>query len=289
MDEKWIRHKRRNLSAQGLKKTRFELHQALQLVGAVGRSFSPDSVEDEFGSLIWNGDTRCLTSVAIGDNNKITAAMDMERFEINLLAADNKKLSSIKCRNRTYKNLTKKLRKNLDALGLEGAKLNLKLPYEIPVYATTSNKKFKGKNSGYFREMTNLFQNAALIISSYQNQFENASELRCWPHHFDIATSITFPKPNDEKDYMGIGFSPGDENYNRAYYYINLWPAPNTKPGDLPTLDKGKWNTEGWFGATLDTKLFKKLKTAEDQHLLVKNFYKVTVEKITQLIALNKS
>jgi hypothetical protein len=42
-----------------------------------------------------------------------------------------------------------------------------------------------------------------------------ASDVRCWPHHFDLATLFSFPTQNaDATGYVGAGLSPGDEYFH---------------------------------------------------------------------------
>lgn len=71
------------------------------------------------------------------------------------------------------------------------------------------------------------------------------SPVRCWPHHFDIATLHML---GDGKT-IGIGLSPGDDSIRDPYWYVNLWPYPH--PSRLQPLQFGMWFTEGWTGAEM--------------------------------------
>jgi hypothetical protein len=75
------------------------------------------------------------------------------------------------------------------------------------------------------------------------------SPLYCWPHHFDIATYVSFDAAGGESARgIGAGMSPGDKNYGEPYFYINPWPHPDA--GNLPQLPQpGHWHTEGFVGA----------------------------------------
>ncbi len=51
------------------------------------------------------------------------------------------------------------------------------------------------------------------------------SAVRCWPHHFNIATYVFLETGNPETARgVGVGMSPGDEGYGERYFYINGWP-----------------------------------------------------------------
>jgi hypothetical protein len=68
--------------------------------------------------------------------------------------------------------------------------------------------------------------------------------VRCWPHHFDIATLLDL----DNARSIGIGLSPGDAYYAQPYFYLSPYPKPHTD--NLPSLPPGgRWHTKDFFGA----------------------------------------
>ena len=76
-----------------------------------------------------------------------------------------------------------------------------------------------------------------------------ASPVRCWPHHFDIASYVSLEEGDVEiARGIGVGLSPGDGSYAQPYIYVTPFPAPN-----LATLPEapapGHWHTEGFVGA----------------------------------------
>ena len=75
--------------------------------------------------------------------------------------------------------------------------------------------------------------------------------MRCWPHHFDLATLVSVPggAPGDART-IGVGLSPGDGSYAEPYFYVTPWPSPDSPA--LPELPAGAdWHRTGWFGAVL--------------------------------------
>jgi hypothetical protein len=70
-----------------------------------------------------------------------------------------------------------------------------------------------------------------------------ASDVRCWPHHFDLATLISFPtRGTDVIGYLGAGLSPGDGYYDEPYFYVSVSPKPDSAA--LPRVPKlGHWHT----------------------------------------------
>lgn len=71
-------------------------------------------------------------------------------------------------------------------------------------------------------------------------------EVRCWPHHFDIAALFTLEEADAETARsIGMGVSPGDASYASPYLYISPWPRPDT--ASLPAAPAPfTWHTEGF-------------------------------------------
>ena len=75
------------------------------------------------------------------------------------------------------------------------------------------------------------------------------SAVRCWPHHFDIATYISLESGDAETAKgIGAGLSPGDGAYTQPYFYVSPWP--HLDAGTLPDAPApGHWHTQGFVGA----------------------------------------
>lgn len=90
------------------------------------------------------------------------------------------------------------------------------------------------------------YANANAILQRYVAAHPGASEVRLWPHHFDIATLISLGGDRT----IGAGFVAGDTQYPEPYWYVTPYPYPEDRAKFGP-LSRGFWNTEGWFGAVL--------------------------------------
>ncbi|MEC9373942.1 MAG: hypothetical protein VYC34_08865 [Planctomycetota bacterium] len=99
--------------------------------------------------------------------------------------------------------------------------------------------------------LTAAFANADLMLRRVVETVEGAAPIRCWPHHFDIATLITLPESEFGKGRtIGVGMTPGDSTDPLPYWYVTPWPYPGNK--SLPPLEgEGRWHTTGWTGALL--------------------------------------
>ncbi|HEY4592318.1 MAG TPA: hypothetical protein VIJ61_07925, partial [Thermoanaerobaculia bacterium] len=66
------------------------------------------------------------------------------------------------------------------------------------------------------------------------------------------------------------------------YFYVLPWPRPM---GDLPDLDGGCWNTEGWLGAVLDSADFTAAGSNGAQRARIERFLNSAVQACRQLLA----
>jgi len=127
------------------------------------------------------------------------------------------------------------------------------LPYAIPTHPVAAGGRY-GANTraAEFDELARWFAAADDILRETKAKLGTAaSHVRCWPHHFDIATSLSL-KPGDPEtaSAIGIGMSPGDDHYAQPYFYVSPWPRPaaNALP-DPPVL--GHWHRTDFIAAVV--------------------------------------
>jgi hypothetical protein len=92
-----------------------------------------------------------------------------------------------------------------------------------------------------------LYATANAILTNVRD--ERWEPVRCWPHHFDIATLRTLSGSGEAAHTIGAGMAPGDATFADPYYYVAPWPYPS--PDAFPPLTHGRWNTQEWIGAIL--------------------------------------
>lgn len=74
-----------------------------------------------------------------------------------------------------------------------------------------------------------------------------ASDVRLWPHHFDIATLVALGAGAS----TGAGLVLGDSCYEGPYFYVNVHPQPSIEQLTDPLAGGGTWQTHEWVGAVL--------------------------------------
>lgn len=102
-------------------------------------------------------------------------------------------------------------------------------------------------------ELANWFALAAASLQAFAGSVSDLepgpSPVRCWPHHFDIATYVGLEAGDFETARgIGVGLSPGDGSYDEPYFYVNPWP--HLDAAGLPDpIAPGRWHTQGFVGS----------------------------------------
>jgi hypothetical protein len=150
---------------------------------------------------------------------------------------------------------------------MAGDESAISLPvHEMPSHAVGDGGVFSDAGTQARTELAAWFANAFVSIREVVANEPAASPVRCWPHHFDVASLITLDAAvgAEEARSIGVGFSPGDGSYDQPYFYVTPWPYPDTE--DLPPLAAGAhWHRTGWTGAVLTAERLISVPFAEQQ------------------------
>ena len=240
-----------------LRNARKSLHQAVQIVSAFPRNVLPADPSDSNASLIWNSSTNGLESgpVANEEGKRIRVGLSLDTFKL-YISVEEVLVSFFEMDMRSVLQGLDWLKFELSQLDIASDTINLDLPYEIENYDYSQSLKI---NSDAFGEHCILYQNTNSILSRIVDEREDAFDVRCWPHHFDLATLIPL-ETNSDKEILksiGVGLSPGDEGVDEPYIYVNAWPNVDQNLLIKYPLTLGEWNVEGWSGAILKYSQFK--------------------------------
>ncbi|HEY1505000.1 MAG TPA: hypothetical protein VGF92_11915 [Stellaceae bacterium] len=128
------------------------------------------------------------------------------------------------------------------------------LPYTIPAHPVGDGAAYVcGSEYAEFAVLANWFACADDMLESIHRALPQgaASLVRCWPHHFDIATLWTLGEGDIQTaPSVSIGMCPGDAHFAQPYFYVTPWPQP--APERLPPLPPpGDWYTNEFFGAVV--------------------------------------
>jgi hypothetical protein len=204
-----------------MRDARLQLHWAAQIPAGVGRTLIAQRADDSNTAFAWSAPRAAMMQEPV---RGIEAGIRLR--DLTLIANDDE----LPLRGRTLDEGFAFLESHFGA--------TLKRPnVDLPDHAVAHDAKFD-PDPHDLATLANHYASAAPILEEL-----HGTPVRCWPHHFDIATLLLL---GGEKS-VGAGLSPGDDGIRDPYWYVNLWPHP--EPSRLPALQLGSWNTAGWTGA----------------------------------------
>jgi hypothetical protein len=233
-------------SAHSLVDARLQLHHAAQLATALGISYLPKKPDDSHTNLEWIDALSALVSNPVSATNTIRVGVSASPFALIVLVNDGPR-ANLSLDGRTIQEAADWVRQHLATYGLDATKYTLAKHYTIPTHAVDSGARFDASNADAFDQLSAWYGDASIILEEFVARMPHAATVRCWPHHFDIATLIQFA----EGKTVSLGMEPGDVYYDQPYYYASTYPRPRADLARPPLAGSGRWHTHEWIGAVL--------------------------------------
>jgi hypothetical protein len=257
-------------------------HQAVQFIASAAISYLPKKQDDSHTNCEWSRNLKALVGNLLGGENNIRLGLNISKMQLLLLKENWNIIEKFELANKNKTDVMDWLRENLENFNLDFNSYSLKRHYKIPDNSVLQGGQFVIENSLAFSELSDYFTNADLILREYIHELNNATPLRCWPHHFDIATLLNLGK--QELQSIGIGLSPGDPGNPEPYFYVTMWPYPDAEKVKFPDLAAGVWNFKVWTGAALLASEILKLEDEKEQCEQVVSFIYSATEAIKQTL-----
>lgn len=257
-----------------LVEARLQCHFGADWLARAARAYIPPKDDDSHTSLLWFDAREAVVGHVIDS--------EFEPFRLGFCLADptlfvfdpdQRERASLPLDDLTQADVRQWLGAEMGACGLDADKLDTPSPYNLPAHGIAGGGMFDTKgNSDPYEELSRYFANVEPVLQDVTVREAGASPVRCWPHHFDLATLIGLDEGSgEEARSIGVGLSPGDEGYAQPYLYVTPWPYPEKE--NLPELiGPGIWHTEGWVGAVLLAEELVGGDTAEAQQTMLRGF-----------------
>jgi hypothetical protein len=270
---------------RGLIEVRLQLHWLAQAAAAVGKQLlahRPDFSEQSFQ---WSAELRALVQDPVAGKRPFRAGLRPSPPALLLASDDSEILRELPLDGRTVEEAYEWMRARVEELLGRPLEQPLERPGEMPRHPLADGARCSFPSAEAGAELGRYFAGADRLLRRVRDRNPGASAVRCWPHHFDIATAIALDAAADAETArsIGAGLSPGDERLGEPYFYVLPWPAPRD---DLPGLAGGGWwHTQGWTGAVLEASRF--TGTGADQAKQAESFLDSAVAACRRLLATN--
>lgn len=240
----------RRLPTGGLSDTRLQAHWAAQTVAAAGKALVPAQDDWSHVAMTWLDPLDLLAGGFTEAGHRV--ALRVRDLCLAVLDAEDTPVGSVELDGMTLSEAVAWLTETLTFAGEPPPALDPRRD-DMPSHSVADGAAFRLDEGALFLELGRWFGNAARLLEVIAANTLGASPVRCWPHHFDIATLIVLD--DDEPDLekarsINVGLSPGDGSYDEPYFYVTPWPEPSQAQAE-DLAGGGSWHTEGWVGAVL--------------------------------------
>jgi hypothetical protein len=235
----------------GLVDATLQLHWAVQHVAAAGQTFVEPVEDDSHRAMTWDRDHASFVGAPFACAYPFRVAVRPEDLSFLILDRRGDAVATMPLGGATREDAFAWLRAAM-ATYLGGPPPHIERPeWDMPEHPVGRGAPFSSSIGDELAVLADLYGTAADLIEEVTAGRSDASEVRCWPHHFDIASLVTLERDAQGRatKTVGIGLAPMGGGYESWYWYVSPWPYP--EPNDLPELSAGEWHTEGWTGAVL--------------------------------------
>ncbi len=232
---------------------RLQLHYAAQVVAAVGATLLEPRPDDSHPNLEWHEGLGALAGRVVPVDRPFRVALHPAELALSLRHADEQRIDALPLEGLSLHDATAWLGRAIQDLGVGLPAGGLKRPrYDLPDHPIARGARFSQEPAEAFAELEACFANAQAMLRELASRTPGNPEVRCWPHHFDLALLevVATDAEGGLAKSVGVGLSPGDESYPVPYWYVSPWPYPD--PARLAALESGgQWHTEGFTAAIL--------------------------------------
>jgi len=240
----------RGIEPRRLSAARLQAHYAVQWLARAARGYVPAQPDDSHTNLGWDDALDGFATHPM--KNDVRLGLNIARLELVMLGG--RSAPAFGLTGQTDAAARRWLGERLAAIGLDAGRLDAPPPYAMPEHAVAAGAAYDAAAAAdALTELAAWFANASHTLDGIRTAMSRrgfaASAVRCWPHHFDIATlALLDASGADHARSVNAGMSPGDASYDEPYFYVSPYPYPDaTKLPALPSL--GHWHTQGFTAA----------------------------------------
>jgi hypothetical protein len=270
-----------------LKEASDTLHQATQFIAMAGRHFIVGKEDDSHTNADWIASKNWLIGNKIDSPyGAIHVALDYPLLVLILCDEELKPIAELEISGKTRLSVFNWLNNQLWKLGLEVADFEPEMHYDLPDHPVLHGQVFEMNRPKDFLELANYRSNGHAILSEISSGFEDKSELRIWPHHFDDGIILPIKKEHESVLAMiSLGLAMPDAYYDQPYFYVNAWTKTGIDYSKAKALQsKGFWHEKDWHGQVLKAEELVFKTDHEEQQAICTAFLEEAIKNALSLL-----
>lgn len=222
-----------------------KLHQASQYLAAASISFLDKKADDSHTNLGWNTALSRIESHPL-DAKGNQLVFDLKSSQLAWLK-NSVESDKINLENNSHAEITSWIKDVSRINGIE-KEFKYSFHYDLPYASLSENHQFSFDKS-QVETYINRQDIAQEAFESFLTVNDLKSDIRIWPHHFDLG--IYFQIDDEGKNFVGAGLAVPDTLVDDMYFYSSGHKnGDSIKTSEFKGLTKGDWRKD-WEGATL--------------------------------------
>lgn len=223
-----------------------QLHLAAQYLAVAAIHFVEKKADDSHTNLGWDAENLRLTSRFLADTS-FQVGLNYQIFALEWLKAGTVE-DHFPLHQASHNAAVSWVSKKIAQAGIQG-EYHYSLHYDIP---------YNSLGEGFQYELVSEaeMQRLAQLLSLAQHRFlvflEGAhlqSEIRVWPHHFDLGIYTEIDA--DQQLFLGSGLAVPDTLVDDLYFYTSGWKSgKSVAVSSFPSLSQGAW-AANWDGGIM--------------------------------------
>jgi hypothetical protein len=250
------------------------IHQAVQFLATASKSVLPARFDDSHTSFTWDFNKKCFASEWLHTKRTFRLEFNPSDLSLHLASYGEQAVDSIQLVGKTKKDVYALLQHMLIAGGITLHRLTNEMHYDLPEHEVCRGGKYRINSGALNEEVVKHYSNAYLMLNLLKGKNPAAGLIRCWPHHFDIATDFIVRDQSGNSDVsFAVGFSPANPDFPEPhFYFIDKSSGGNTQQS-MRKLKYGKWLPLNINGTCLGLqKLIKKTSSRSQVEILSRYF-----------------
>ncbi|MEO1022815.1 MAG: hypothetical protein AAFW89_09730 [Bacteroidota bacterium] len=265
-----------SFEASRLNEAQNQLHYAVQFIALAGKYLTATAEDDSHTNMAWNHQLSQFEGRVIDD--KIKIVVHLPSFSLRIVSEDDHLLCTLELNKKPFQEVFDWMKERLPDFDVDTSLLERTMHFELPDHPVGHVSPFQMPDDELLNQLALHRSNSQRLLESVASPFEQASEIRTWPHHFDHGISIPL-----ELDSTGavlrsfsVGYAIHDTLVDEPYVYVTQRKKDEViSYDDAPELAFGQWLPEKLQGAVLP---FSELTTVDYQQEKIVRFIDQTTE-----------